>query len=304
MRNGQRRQIRVSDRTTADNGTTPAPANTSARPVGKLLLLTIPWVTIARMPIDVAANATSRLNRLDRLAAANTAALVLDAAPLGYVPNSLARQILTSIGAGAVAINSDNSGGARQRRSAGRDRPRCRPAQHVGMVGDRRIHRGHAGKWQPGDPRSRAGARTGQFIEVVIDELPLRRRCTASPQRPDRRPADRRLDGGPRLSRTSSSVRAADARLTADLSVFHENPESSARIIVPSQRGDSGWRNANCPTCSATWCRCCIRRPAARSGCGLQDQPRSAQPAGLLAAVVRPACERTRSARAGARRGN
>ena len=45
---------------------------------------------------------TNRLN--DRLAAANTAALVLDAAPLGMVPDSLARQILTSVGARAVAI--------------------------------------------------------------------------------------------------------------------------------------------------------------------------------------------------------
>src|SRR5262249_15339518 len=44
----------------------------------------------------------NRLN--DRLAAANTAALVLDAAPLGMVPEQLQQQILTSIGARAVAI--------------------------------------------------------------------------------------------------------------------------------------------------------------------------------------------------------
>jgi len=72
---------------------------------GKLLLLTIPLVTIASMLIYVPAIANFRINRLnDRLAAANTAALVLDAAPLGYVPDSLAREILTSIGARAVAI--------------------------------------------------------------------------------------------------------------------------------------------------------------------------------------------------------
>ena len=40
----------------------------------------------------------------DRLAAAHTAALVLDAAPSGMVPESLARQILDSIGARAVAM--------------------------------------------------------------------------------------------------------------------------------------------------------------------------------------------------------
>jgi hypothetical protein len=72
---------------------------------GKLLLLTIPLVMIALMLIYVPAIANFRMNRLnDRLAAANTAALVLDAAPSGMVPDSLARQILTSIGEHAVAI--------------------------------------------------------------------------------------------------------------------------------------------------------------------------------------------------------
>src|ERR1700692_2403316 len=72
---------------------------------GKLLLLTIPLVAIAGMMIYVPAIANFRMNRLnDRLAAANTAALVLDAAPSGMVPDSLARQILKSIGARAVAI--------------------------------------------------------------------------------------------------------------------------------------------------------------------------------------------------------
>ena len=72
---------------------------------GKLLLLTIPLVMIAGVLIYVPAIANFRMNRLnDRLAAANTAALVLDAAPSGMVPDSLARQILTSIGARAVAI--------------------------------------------------------------------------------------------------------------------------------------------------------------------------------------------------------
>src|SRR5262249_19602407 len=40
----------------------------------------------------------------DRLAAAYTAALVLDAAPSGMVPESLTRQILDSVGAKAVAM--------------------------------------------------------------------------------------------------------------------------------------------------------------------------------------------------------
>src|SRR5947208_14038389 len=72
---------------------------------GKLLLLTIPLVIIACLLIYVPAIANFWMNRLnDRLAAANTAALVLDAAPSGMIPESLSRQILSSIGARAVAI--------------------------------------------------------------------------------------------------------------------------------------------------------------------------------------------------------
>src|SRR5579863_7451110 len=72
---------------------------------GKLLLLTIPLVMIAEVLIYVPSIANFWMNRLNgKLAAANTAALVLDAAPSGLVPESLARQILGSIGARAVAI--------------------------------------------------------------------------------------------------------------------------------------------------------------------------------------------------------
>jgi len=72
---------------------------------GKLLLLTIPLVMIAEILIYVPSMANFWTNRLNaKLAAANTAALVLDAAPLGMVPDSLARQILDSIDARAVAI--------------------------------------------------------------------------------------------------------------------------------------------------------------------------------------------------------
>ena len=72
---------------------------------GKLLLLTIVFVMVAEILIYVPSIANVRLNWLnDRLAAAHTAALVLDAAPSGMVPESLAKQILDSIGARAVAL--------------------------------------------------------------------------------------------------------------------------------------------------------------------------------------------------------
>ncbi len=76
---------------------------------GKLLLLTILFVMVAEILIYVPSVANFRLNWLnDRLAAAQTAALVLDAAPSGMVPESLAKQILNSIGARAVAMKMGN----------------------------------------------------------------------------------------------------------------------------------------------------------------------------------------------------
>jgi len=72
---------------------------------GKLLFLTILFVMLAEVLIYVPSIANFRLNWLnDRLAAAHTAALVLDAAPSGMVPESLAKQILKSIGARADAL--------------------------------------------------------------------------------------------------------------------------------------------------------------------------------------------------------
>lgn len=71
----------------------------------QLLVLTILFVMLAEVLIYVPSAANFRITWLsDRLAAAHTAALVLDAAPSGMVPDSLARQILDSIDARAVAM--------------------------------------------------------------------------------------------------------------------------------------------------------------------------------------------------------
>src|SRR5579862_7548790 len=72
---------------------------------GKLLVLTILFVMIAEVLIYVPSVANFRVTWLkDRLATGYTAALVLEAAPSGMVPDSLAKQILDSIGARAVAM--------------------------------------------------------------------------------------------------------------------------------------------------------------------------------------------------------
>jgi signal transduction histidine kinase len=208
---------------------------------GKLLLLTIPLVVIAGMLIYVPAIANFRMNRLnDRLAAANTAALVLDAAPSGMVPDSLARQILTSIGARAVAIKM----GQQRRLLASADLPAS--IDHDIDMRTMTVWEAISGSIQmmleTGNQAIRViGPAPGgaQFIETVVDEQPLRQSMY-------------RFSRNLLLVSMGIGVMTAGLvyialhflfvrpmrRLTASMVGFHENPESSARIIVPSQRGD------------------------------------------------------------------
>jgi signal transduction histidine kinase len=208
---------------------------------GKLLLLTIPLVMIAGILMYVPAIANFRMNRLnDRLAAANTAALVLDAAPSGMVPDSLARQILTSIGARGVAIKM-----GQQRRllaSAGLPPAIDHDVDMRTMTVWSAIVDSFEIMMETGNQAIRVIGPTpggGQFIEVVIDEAPLRQ-------------AMYRFSRNLLLVALVIGMLTAGLvylalhflfvrpmrRLTASLVGFHENPESSARIIVPSQRGD------------------------------------------------------------------
>src|SRR5437588_4539572 len=143
---------------------------------GKLLLLTIPLVMIAGLMIYVPAIANFWMNRLnDRLAAANTAALVLDAAPLGMVPDSLARQILSSVGARAVAIKM----GQQRRLLASADLPEAidHDIDMRTMTVWSAIVDAFEVMLESGNQSIRiVGPAPGgaQFIEVVVDELPLR----------------------------------------------------------------------------------------------------------------------------------
>src|ERR1700710_3149020 len=208
---------------------------------GKLLLLTIPLVMIAEILIYVPAIANFRMNRLnDRLAAANTAALVLDAAPSRLVPDSLARQILGSIGARAVAIKM----GQQRRLLASADLPPAidHDVDMRSMTVCAAIVDSFEIMLESGNQAIRVIGPSqggGQFIEVVIDELPLRQ-------------AMYRFSRNLLLVSLGIAMLTAGLvylalhylfvrpmrRLTANLVAFHENPESSARIIVPSQRGD------------------------------------------------------------------
>lgn len=199
---------------------------------GKLLLLTIPLVLAAQILIYVPSIANFRINRLnDRLAAANTAALVLDAAPLGMVPESLSRQILGSIGARAVAIK----WGQQRRLLASADLPAQidHDVDMRSMTVWSAIVDAFDLMFETGNQTMRIiGPAPGgaQFIEVVVDELPLRQ-------------AMYRFSSNLLWVSLGLAILSAGLvyitlhylfvrpmrRLTASMVAFHENPESPAR---------------------------------------------------------------------------
>jgi len=144
---------------------------------GKLLVLTTLFVMIAEVMIYVPSISNFRLNWLnDRLAAARTAALVLDAAPSGMVPEDLAREILNSIGAKAVAMKT----GQTRRLLAVSELPEevhrdfdMRDTSWIdAMVG------AYHGLTDTGDTILRVvgpAPRDGEFIEILIRNEPLQR---------------------------------------------------------------------------------------------------------------------------------
>ena len=145
---------------------------------GKLLVLTVLFVMLAEVLIYVPSIADFRLNWLnDRLAAAHTAALVLDAAPSGMVPEKLAKQILSSIGARAVAMKM----GTQRRLLAATANIPSKIVQDVDMrtvtwwqatidAFDTLVFCG------PGDVMRLVGPAPmgGDFLEIVLDVGPLR----------------------------------------------------------------------------------------------------------------------------------
>jgi signal transduction histidine kinase len=208
---------------------------------GKLLVLTILFVMISEVLIYVPSIANFRLNWLnDRLAAAHTAALVLDAAPSGMVPDSLARQILGSVGARAVAMKMDGQ----RRLLAVADMP---PMIHHDIdmrnvpwfraildafdtlaAGDQDVMR-VVGPAPMG----------GDFLEIVLDEAPLRQAML------------RFSFNIMLLSLVISGITAMLVyfalhhllvrpmrRITANMMRFRDDPENPARVILVSRRQD------------------------------------------------------------------
>jgi len=207
----------------------------------KLLVLTILFVMIAEVLIYVPSVANFRVTWLkDRLATGYTAALVLDAAPNGVVSDSLAKQILDSIGARAVAMKM----GERRRLLAVGDMPPpvtdtfdMRNVSAFDSVVD-----AFKMMLDTRDDVMRVvgpAPMGGEYIELVMDEPMLRKAML-------RYSVDILL-----LSLVISGITAALVylallymfvrpmrRITANMMAFRADPEIPDRIIVASARAD------------------------------------------------------------------
>ena len=210
---------------------------------GKLLLLTTVFVMVAEVLIYVPSIANFRIMWLkDRLAAAHTAALVLDAAPSGMVPESLAQQILDSIGAKSVVMKTEQQ---RRLLVASKFSPDVvdqevdvRDIQPLQAIID-------AFKTlmvsRSGDLVRAVGPapRGGEFVEIVVEDGPLRRAMLEY---------SRNIL---LLSLVISIITAALVylallllfvrpmhRITSNMMAFHRDPEAPGGIIVPSRRSD------------------------------------------------------------------
>ena len=193
------------------------------------------------MLIYVPSIANFRLNWLnDRLAAANTAALVLDAAPSGMVPESVARQVLQSVGARTVAIKT----GSQRRLLAVSETPPMvqREIDMRDVSWHRAIVNAFATLFCKDDDVIRvlgSPPRGGEFLEIVLDEAPLR---------------DAMLKFSVNILLLSLIISIITAtlvylalhyllvrpmrRITANIMAFRADPENPARVIAASGRQD------------------------------------------------------------------
>lgn len=209
---------------------------------GKLLLLTVLFVMIAEVLIYVPLVANFRVNWLrDHLEVAKTAALVLEAAPNGMVPDPLAKKILDSIGARAVAMKMGPTHYMLQPSDVALPTITevfdMRQVDTFTAVVDafRTMLNNKNGVMRVVGPAPMGG----EYIDLVMDEQPLRAAML-------RYSADLSL-----MSLLISGITAALVylalhylfvrpmrRITDNMMAFRSDPENPDRIIAPSARND------------------------------------------------------------------
>jgi signal transduction histidine kinase len=208
---------------------------------GKLLMLTVGFVMLAEVLIYVPSVANFRLNWInDRLSAAYTAALVFETASDGMVPERVARQILDSIGARAVALKL----GQQRRLLAASEMPSAinQDVDIRSMTWHQAIIEAFQTLFCAQTDVMRAvgpAPMGGEFVEIVMDEAPLRKAM---------------LNFSIRILILSLIISAITAslvylalhwllvrpmrRMTANMLAFRAEPENPARIIRASERSD------------------------------------------------------------------
>ena len=208
---------------------------------GKLLLLTLAFVTLAEILIYVPSIASYRLMWLsDRLAAGRTAALVLAAAPDQMVSDELRAQLLKSAGARTVALKMGN----KRLLLAYSDIPPMvnRQIDMRNLSTVKSIMDAFETMLGKGDEVLRVvgeAPMSGEFVELVMDEKPLQTAMW-------KYSANVLL-----VSLAISAISAALVylsllwlfvrplkRLTASMVEFGAEPEDASRIIVPTSRED------------------------------------------------------------------
>ena len=208
---------------------------------GRVFLITVAFVAMAEILIYVPAVANYRLAWLsDRIAAAQVAALVLDASPTHAVPDDLALRLLDGVGARAIVVRD----GEVHRLLSVEPMPDAvaevvdlRGATWIGSI---------RGTWRtlvaPADAPIRVighGKEGFDLVEILLSERPLREAIVAF---------------SIRLLLSSLAVAAAAAglvfivlqqvivrpvgRLARSITDFADAPDDAARIIVPAPRSD------------------------------------------------------------------
>lgn len=206
----------------------------------RLLLLTILFVMIAEVLIYVPSIANFRQTWLnDRIAAAQIAAMVLDAAPEESLPEDLELRLLQGVGAQAIALR----GGGRRSLLAISDVPPevsksidLRDAKWIDLVRD-----AFDALFDPADKPIRViGHGMGvDFVEIILDQRPLRAAM---------------LDFSRNILLLSLLISLITAslvyltlqwiivrpvqRLTGNIAEFSGNPEDASRVIQPTDRAD------------------------------------------------------------------
>lgn len=208
---------------------------------GRLMLLTLGFVMLAEVLIMVPSVANFRNNWLrDRIAAAQTAALVLEAAPAEAIPERLIAQVLDSVGAHSISMK---IGGVR-RLLAASDQPPTITGDYDIRSADMFTAIAASGRTLFGNGEDLIRVRGpapmgGEFIDVVMSEKPLRA-------------AMWRFAGNVlMLSLLISSISGALVyavlnalivrpvkRLADSISSFGADAEDARHLIVPSGRRD------------------------------------------------------------------